>query len=75
MCKSEIVAKFGSHTVAEQIISAKTSDAEVAKSHVRPNPDLHGLDTEDPRKSLYGSIYLISYGGWWSRIVFGGDPL
>ena len=47
MCKSEIEAKFGSKEVAQQIIAAKSSDPEIAQSHIRANPDLHGLDSED----------------------------
>ena len=50
MCKHEIVAKFGSVSVASEIIMAKTMDPEVAKTHVRANPDLHGQDSEDPCK-------------------------
>lgn len=46
MCKSEIEAKFGSATVAQQMIQAKTIDPKVAKSHVGANPDLHGQDSD-----------------------------
>ncbi|CAK9083785.1 unnamed protein product [Durusdinium trenchii] len=52
MCKSEIEAKFGSKEVAQQIIAAKSSDPEIAQSHIRANPDLHGLDSEETRQYL-----------------------
>eukprot|EP00435_Cladocopium_sp_Y103_P071164 s317_g36.t2 len=38
--------------VADQIINAKAMDAEVSKSHIRANPDLHGLDTPETRQYL-----------------------
>ena len=62
MCRSEIIARFGSNEVADQMIAAKTTDAEISKSHVRPNPDLHGMDTDD---------------SWWiqiDKVYFGLGP-
>ena len=47
MCRSEIITRFGSNEVADQMIAAKATDPEICKTHVRPNPDLHGLDTDD----------------------------
>lgn len=47
MTRTEIIAKFGSTEVADQIITAKKDDAEVSQTHIRANPDLHGLDTPD----------------------------
>ena len=62
MCKAEIVAKFGSAEVAQQIIDAKITDPEVAKTHVRANKDLHGKDTDDPhskfRQTILSQFYL-----------------
>lgn len=49
MCKAELLAKFGSQDVVNQLIQAKTLDPEIAATHVRANPDLHGMDTDDPR--------------------------
>jgi len=49
MCKAELLSKFGSQDVVNQLIQAKTLDAEIAATHVRANPDLHGMDTDDPR--------------------------
>ena len=53
-CKSELAAKFGSDTVAQQIVDAKEADEEASKSQVRANPDLHGLDTPDSWFKLFG---------------------
>ncbi|CAK9090861.1 Uncharacterized protein SCF082_LOCUS42841 [Durusdinium trenchii] len=51
MTKLELQCKFGAQA-AEDIIAAKTLDPEVARSHVRANPDLHGLDTDETRQYL-----------------------
>ena len=45
--RSQLISKFGSTAVADQIIAAKEQDAEACKSQIRKNPDLHGLDTAD----------------------------
>eukprot|EP00435_Cladocopium_sp_Y103_P044854 s545_g12.t1 len=56
LTRSELITKFGSITIADQIISAKVHDAEAAKTQIRAHPDLHGQDTED---SLETRQYLI----------------
>ena len=61
MTRMEIVAKFGSTQVADQIISAKTLDAEVSQTHVRANPDLHGLDTPDSYLGNYITFWSLRY--------------
>ena len=48
MCRSEIAVKYGSADVAESIVAAKGSDEEVRRTHVRVNPDMHGVDTPVP---------------------------
>ena len=47
MTRGELVAKFGSTDIADQIIEAKELDAEAAKSQIRAHPDLHGKATKD----------------------------
>ncbi len=45
--RSELIAKYGSIEVADQIIAAKLLDPEVKASQVRANPDMNGQETED----------------------------
>ena len=47
LTRSEMLAKFGSATVADEIIAAKLHDENVEATQVRAHPDLHGRDTED----------------------------
>ena len=47
MCLAELAAKFGSQETARQIVAAKEDDSEACKNQIRPNPDLHGVDTPD----------------------------
>ena len=44
---AELAAKFGSQETAHQIVAAKENDADASKNQIRPNPDLHGVDTPD----------------------------
>lgn len=47
--RSEMIAKYGSMEVADQIISAKLLDPEVRALQVRANPDMNGVETEECR--------------------------
>lgn len=48
MTRGEMLAKFGSDTVVDAIITAKMQLPEdVRSTQVRAHPDLHGKDTED----------------------------
>ena len=47
LTRSELLGKFGSTDVADQIIQAKLCDDEASKTHVRANPDCHGIDSPD----------------------------
>ena len=47
MARSEIAMKYGSQAVADSICSQKEADEEVAKTHIRTNPDMHGHDTPE----------------------------
>ena len=49
MCLAELAAKFGSQETALQIVAAKENDTDASKNQIRPNPDLHGVDTPDSR--------------------------
>lgn len=52
MCLAELAAKFGSQETARQIVAAKENDSEACKNQIRPNPDLHGVDTPETRQYL-----------------------
>ena len=47
LTRSEMLAKFGSASVADEIIAAQMHDENVKATQVRAHPDLHGKDTED----------------------------
>ena len=47
LTRGELVQKYGSTAIAEQIIAAKVHDEEVARTQVRSHPDMHGQDSED----------------------------
>ena len=49
LMRSEMIAKYGSIEVADQIISAKLLDPEVRALQVRANPDMNGVETQDCR--------------------------
>ena len=47
LTRSEMLTKYGSATIVDDIIAAKMSDDAVKAQQVRAHPDLHGKETED----------------------------
>lgn len=47
MTRSEIAQKYGSFEIADAIIAAKEGEPEIARTQIRPHPDMHGVDTPE----------------------------
>ena len=62
LTRSELIAKYGSTSIAQQIIEAKEIDKEASKSQIRAHPDMHGKLTED-RGVLYDT-HAIFFSGF-----------
>ena len=55
----ELIFKYGSVEVADQIISGKQHDETASKTQIRPHPDLHGVDTDEASSNRH--IFVVSY--------------
>ena len=59
LTRSEMTAKYGSTTIAQQIIEAKEIDKEASKTQIRAHPDMHGVQTEDSHDT-HAMVFLVS---------------
>ena len=71
LTRGEMVAKFGSTEIANQIIEAKELDSEAAKNQIRAHPDLHGKATKDSTPcTTWMCMCKQSYRRSWSKMVW-----